>query len=250
MIAKKQHASWSGVEQPADLARVFKLINMLLPEHTVKNIRVERCLMKALMIDAFKNKLDDINLPSNKTKSLIDFILTLSAIATKVCTVKNIQHGFTEAGMLDGDNHRLPVYDKILVTCRRNPSLAEYENIKKNMPTILHHSCEFGHISDDIYDKLGIQQDHDKMGREVTRDASISQESYQQTKCLTHKHQIHLHKERLSQNQRIESERKEVANHKHQEKFFQDGELIDRLCKQLEVNGLLSDAEIRTVKEE
>ncbi len=51
----------------------------------------------------------------------------------------------------------------------------EYENIEKNMPTILHHSCDFGHVSDDIYDKLGIIQDHDKMGREVMRDASISQ---------------------------------------------------------------------------
>ncbi len=108
--------------------------------------------MKALMIDAFKNKLDDLRLLSNKTKSLIDFISTLSAIATKVCTVKNIQHGFTEAGLLDGDNLHFPVYDKIIATCRRNPFLAEYENIEKNVPTILHHSCEFGHISDDIYD--------------------------------------------------------------------------------------------------
>ncbi len=82
------------------------------------------------------------------------------------------------------------------------------------------------------------------------QDASISQESYQQTKCLTHKHQICLRNKRLSQNQRIESERKEVANHKHQEKISQDGELVDWFCKQLEVNGLLSDAEIVTVKEE
>jgi hypothetical protein len=162
VIANKQHASWSGVKQPVDLARVFKLIKMLLPEHTVKNIPVERCPMKALMIDAFRNKLDDINLPSNKTKSLINFISMLSAIATNVCTVKNIQHGFTEAGMFVGDNHCLPVYDEILAACRQNPSLAENENIEKNMPTILHHSCEFDHISDDIYDKLGIQQDHDK----------------------------------------------------------------------------------------
>ena len=100
--------------------------------------------MKALMIDAFKNKLDNLRLPSNKTKSLIDFISTLSAIAMKVCTVKNIQHGFTEAGMFDGNNLHFLVYDKILATCRWNPSLAEYENIEKNMPTILHHSCEFG----------------------------------------------------------------------------------------------------------
>ncbi len=219
VIANKQHASRSGVKQPADLARVFKLIKTLLPEHTVKNIPAERCPMKVLMIDAFKNKLDNLCLPSNKTKSLIDFISTLSATATKVCTVKNIQHGFTEAGMLDGDNLRFSVYDKILATCRHNPSLAEYENIEKKMPTIIHHSCEFGHVSDDIYDKLGIIQDREKMGLEVMRDASISQESFQQTKCLTHEHQICLRNKRLSEIQRIESERKEVANHKHQEKI-------------------------------
>jgi hypothetical protein len=51
VIANKQHASWSGVEQPADLARVFKLIKNMLPLHTVKNIPAERCPMKALMLD-------------------------------------------------------------------------------------------------------------------------------------------------------------------------------------------------------
>jgi hypothetical protein len=88
VIANKQHALRSGVEQPADLARVFKIIKTLLPEHTVKNIPAERCPMKAFMIDTFKNKLDDLHLQSNKTKSLIDFISMLSAIATKLCTVK------------------------------------------------------------------------------------------------------------------------------------------------------------------
>jgi hypothetical protein len=66
VLANKQHASWSGVEQPADSTRVFKLIKTLLPEHTVKNVPAERCPMEALMIDAFKNKLDDLRLPSNK----------------------------------------------------------------------------------------------------------------------------------------------------------------------------------------
>ncbi len=32
----------------------------------------------------------------------------------------------------------------------QNPSLAEYENIEKNMPTIHHLFCEFGYVSDDI----------------------------------------------------------------------------------------------------
>ena len=51
----------SGVEQPADLARVFKLIKNLLPSHTVKNIPAERCPMKALMLDAFKEQLVYLN---------------------------------------------------------------------------------------------------------------------------------------------------------------------------------------------
>ncbi len=41
-----------------------------------------------------------------------------------------------------------------------------------------------------------------------------------------------------------------MANHKHQEKITQDGELVDHLCKQLEVGGFLSNAEIGTVNEE
>jgi hypothetical protein len=118
VIANKQHASWSGVEQPADLARVFKLIKNMLPSHMVKNIPAERCPMKALMLDAFKDKLEHLNLAPNKRNSLVDFISSLSVIATKACTVKNIQHGIIEAGMIGAENLRYPVFDKIIATCR------------------------------------------------------------------------------------------------------------------------------------
>jgi hypothetical protein len=203
VIANKQHASRSGVEQLADLAKVFKLIKSILPSHMVKNIPAERCPMKALMLNAFKEKLDDLTLAPNKRHSLVDFISILSVMATKPCTVKNIQHGFIEAGMIDVDNLRYPVFDRIISTCRRNPSMEEYKNIENNMDIIINESYEFGHISEEVYDRLGIAKDRDGMGREVMRDATISQESYQRTKCLTHEHQIHLRKERLSQNQRI-----------------------------------------------
>ena len=57
VIANKQHALRLGVQQPADLARVFKLSKNLLPSHMVKNIPAERSPTKALMLDAFKEKL-------------------------------------------------------------------------------------------------------------------------------------------------------------------------------------------------
>jgi hypothetical protein len=90
--------------------------------------------MKALMIHAFKEQLNnDLNLAANKMKSLIDFISTLSEMATKACSVKNIQHGFIMTGQIDGRDMRFPVFNTILSMCRQNPRKEEYENIQKNM---------------------------------------------------------------------------------------------------------------------
>ncbi len=101
------------------------------------------------------------------------------------------------------------------------------------MDTIIHESCEYGHISEHVYDRLNIVKDRDSLGREVMRDATITQESYQHTKCLTHEHQIHLRQQRLEENQRIESERKELANLKHHEKITRDEAIVGSLCKKL-----------------
>jgi hypothetical protein len=54
----------------------------------------------------------------------------------------------------------------------------------------------------------------------------------------------------LSQNQRIETERKELANRKHHKKMTCDDAIVESLCKKLELGGLLSVAEIGKVKEE
>jgi hypothetical protein len=199
-------------------------------------------------LDAFKEKLVDLNLAPNKRHSLIDFISTLSVMAAKACTVKNIQHGFIEAGMIDINNLRYSVFK--ISTCQRNPSVEEYKNIESNMTTILHESLEYGHISEEVYNRIGIARDRDSMGREVLRNATISQESYQHTKCLTHEHQIYLQKERLAQNQRIEIERKQLANQKHLNKISWDSEIVRRLCRDLEAYGLLSEEEHGTVNEE
>ena len=145
--------------------------------------------------------------------------------------------------MIDAENLRYPVFDKIIATCRWNPSVEEYKNIEINMTTILHESLEYGHISEEVYDCIGIARDRDSMGREVLHDATISQESYQRTKCLTHEHQIYLQKERLAQNQRIEIERKQLANQKHLDKISRDSEIVRRLCRDLEAYGLLSEEE-------
>ncbi len=201
VIANKQHASQLAVEQAANVGKPFKLIKSMLPSYSVQHIPADRCPMKALMIHAFKEQLNnDLNLTANKMKSLIDFISTLLEMATKACSVKNIQHGFIMTGQNDGTNMHFPVFDTILSTCWRNPKKEEYENIEKNMTNILYYSSDYGLILEDVYNHMVIVRDHDSMGCKVLCEATISQESYQRTKCPTHEHRIHLWKERLAQN--------------------------------------------------
>jgi hypothetical protein len=251
VIANKQHTSWLAIKQAADVGKPFKLVKSMLPSYSVQHIPADRCPMKALMIHAFKEQLNnDLNLTANKMKSLIDFTSTLLEMAMKACSVKNIQHGFIMTGQIDGTNMRFPVFDTILSMCRRNPKKEEYENIEKNMTNILYHPSDYGHISEDVYDQMVIVRDPDSMVCEVLHEATISQESYQRTKCLTHEDQIHLWKERLAQNQSIERQRKELATQKHLDKITQDDDIVRSLCKKLEVGGLLTDDEVGTVHEE
>jgi hypothetical protein len=118
------------------------------------------------------------------------------------------------------------------------------------MKTIIHELSDVEYILEEVYNSIYIIRDRDSLGCEVMRDASISQESYQRTKCLTHQHHIYLRKERLTQNQHIESERKEMANLKLHKKITHDDAIVGCLCKKLELCGLLSNAEIGTAKEE
>ncbi len=56
IIANKENAAQSGVEQPADLACVFKIIKNIQKIHTitVRDIPSDRCRMKKIVNNIFK----------------------------------------------------------------------------------------------------------------------------------------------------------------------------------------------------
>jgi hypothetical protein len=73
----------------------------MLPSYSVQHIPADRCPMKALMIHAFKEQLnDDLNLAANKMKSLINFISMISEMATKILFCEEhtawIHHDWTD----------------------------------------------------------------------------------------------------------------------------------------------------------
>ena len=72
---------------------------------------------------------------------------------------------------------------------------------------------EQGRIPEDVFDDLGFPHDKNVYGHEVLTAAGISQESYQQSKCFTHKFQIDLRKECIEQ---IENDQRHKADQMQQ----------------------------------
>lgn len=48
-------------------------------------------------------------------------------MVTKAATNTNIQHGFLSNGLIDTKHRRYPDFNRILSTCRRNPTLEQYQ---------------------------------------------------------------------------------------------------------------------------
>ena len=58
-----------------------------------------------------------------------------------------------------------------------------------NFHQIINEACEKGIVSETLFDEMGVVKDCDSTGNIVLREAEISQECRQRTKCLTHAEQ-------------------------------------------------------------
>jgi hypothetical protein len=61
---------------------------------------------------------------------LIDFLSVLPEIATTACSKDNTKHRFIEAGIIDKEFNRYPVFNKILATYHQQPILEEYSTLQ------------------------------------------------------------------------------------------------------------------------
>ena len=238
IVTNKQHAARSAVEQPPDLSKVFMLIKKELPHYSVTNLSANMCPMKKLLTESFDSVLKCVNLPSGKRRHLIDFLCVLPDIVNRCCTQKHIRQGFIEAGMINKEAMRFPVFDKILATCRRNPERTEYDLIKSNFGTFFEAACEDGLVPEQLYEDLDIRRDSNIHGDDVFRNCSITQESRQRSKCLTHLNQVHLREERLLNLRQEVCMKRSIANQKHQELVAKVDEVEKELLQKLGGDGV------------
>jgi hypothetical protein len=234
ICANKQNAARSAAEQPADLTKCFKLFHHLQKAMTVVDIPAERHPMKKLMLRAFSDLHTDGKLILSLTKrnALVDFISISPEMSGKACTRQNILHGFEANGVIDKESKRFPDFDQILATCRKLPTDAEYELCHRSFPTLFEHQLKYGHVPDEVFEELGFPVDCDMDGKEVRRDATITQESRQRAKNLTHVHQAELRDEKREQ-VRAEVVRKEADKRNKSESQLKIAEECEEKIREL-----------------
>lgn len=173
IVANKQNAARSAVEQPADLAKCFKIIKELLPTYTATDLPPDRSPVKDRVSTAFltKPKLMSLRLKSTKKGALIDFLAVIGPIITRACDSQNIRDGFIAGGYIDKDALRYPVLNKLLATCRRNITKDEYDNVLDTFETFLSTFEEQGHIPEEMFDLYGFVNDYGVDGQIYRRDA-------------------------------------------------------------------------------
>ena len=91
-----------------------------------------------------------------------------------------------------------PDFDKMLVTCRTNPTKEKYELCVSTFPQLLEYFLKHGHIPDSKFKELGFLPEVDPQGNKRRHEAGIKCESRQCVKNLTHTYKVQLRKEKLA----------------------------------------------------
>jgi hypothetical protein len=146
-------------------------------------------------------------------------------------------------GIIDANVHRWPVWDKILATCRQKIEREEYESIIRNFNHYLSIMEEQGHIPDQYFDDCGVRMDKDVHGKVVVRSATIAQESYQRSKCLSHEYQKNLRHERHQSIQAKVTEKMMAENAKHQLRIVANSEVVAVLYQKLQKEKVIGEDE-------
>ena len=87
-----------------------------------------------------------MSLKSTKKNALIDFLSVVPKIAATACSKDNIKHGFIQAGIINKEFNRYPVFNKILATCHQQPTIEEYRTVVEMFPDFLDIINEKGYI--------------------------------------------------------------------------------------------------------
>ena len=236
IICNKISAAASGAEAAADRCAVFKGMKRELPCHTVRDIPPSRCPMKRRVHKAFKSEdVEGLTLARKDREALIDFISVLPGILGKVCTPENIQTGFIKNGMLDPQARRFPSFNAMFSTCRSNPRIEDYMNIRNQIGKIVSQYDKHGEADDVFFDGCNIRRDVGIRGEEILRNAS----GLHLRRATIINHRALIEKRALLRQEicTIKLNKMNEENEEHQQKIKANDDAVYRVLKAAQEDG-------------
>jgi len=208
---------------------------------TVSDIPICNHPLKRKIHNVIKQLVDDGKLYIKPTKknALIDFVASAPEMTSKAVTRQNILHGFRQNSLIDEKKGLYPDLNRILGTCRKSPTVEEYNLCITSFPYLFDEYLKYGFVSDKLFKQLGFPMDVDISGREVRRGSNIAQESRQRCKVLTHFHQVKLRQERKTIIQA------EVRSKSADKKALLDLRLIDCISCETKMSRLMGNNDTR-----
>ncbi len=138
--------------------------------------------------EEFKKLAEDDRLRLNlkKRKSLEDLVSVLPFTLMNACTKDTVRKGALANGMIDDNYARYPDLDKILGTCRTDPSIEQYDLCIEKFEQIYNQYQQHGYADDTFYKDLGFGCDTDLNGKEKRRNDDERRYYVNRARSLSH----------------------------------------------------------------
>ncbi len=122
-----------------------------------------------------------------KQSAIIVYLAKQPTIVPRACVRENILSGYVASGFVDILHFCMPVFLKLLSTCKKIPILIEFNKYQSSFESLmsLSYNNNNRYLSDNDFINHGFNADIDAYGNQKIRDATISQENQQRAKYLT-----------------------------------------------------------------
>ena len=193
ILCNKQNPARTGVEQAADLARLFPRIRELLNKLSMfkecehLKLAIQKILERKLLE---LKQAEKLILLKKDNDAIVDTVCTLPTVAGEVFTHDVIKAPFKQNGMIDEVTEHVPDYYNLLKkTTTQTLYQEDTDNIDAKFPMLMKVQLDKGFVPDAIFELAGIPPDLDNNGNIVRRDHAITNENRQRAKTTNHPEQ-------------------------------------------------------------
>ena len=185
VLACKHASSTSSIVQSADIGRQFEVVKVGTKNTTAVNLPHGYGIKGNIeyMFEEYKARgILSLKLPARK--AITDHILACPEIFGKAMAPKTTKKGCIVNGMIDELTETYPDIYKMLNTCKQEVKKEQVDLFFTHFSELYSVMKQDGHITEDVYDRIGFMKDTNYSGTIVPKPDQISNEMRHRAKIL------------------------------------------------------------------